>query len=140
LIEEGAEGSLIWLRRLKSQRGSTIIYWGEHVSADLPLQNINSQRKQSLRVETSEARKAESAKVVDLKERYVSMDCGGLERHMKGRKRGLKAIVDQEASPRNWISMVELDCGAKTCSDIKNMRAGHNLNHIFIKRIRGRWR
>jgi hypothetical protein len=67
----------------------------------------------------------------------VSTNRGGLERHVEGRKRGLTTTVDREASPRNWISTVELDCEARTCSDVKNMRVGRNLNHDFRKRMRG---
>jgi hypothetical protein len=49
-------------------------------------------------------------------------------------------VIDCGSSPRDWRSMDELDCGAKTCSDIKNMRAGHNLYHGFNKVICGSWR
>jgi hypothetical protein len=48
--------------------------------------------------------------------------------------------IDREVSPRNWRSMVELDCGARTCSDVKNLRVGSNLYHGFKKLIRGSWR
>jgi hypothetical protein len=50
------------------------------------------------------------------------------------------AVVDRRSLPRDWRSMNELDYGAKTCSNVKNMRAGRNLHHSFNKVMRGSWR
>jgi hypothetical protein len=54
LIEEGAEGPLIWLRRLKSQSGRRAIDLEGCMADDLPFQRNLSGRNERLRTETPE--------------------------------------------------------------------------------------
>jgi hypothetical protein len=87
------------------------------------------------------AEEPESTKIVDLNGSYVSTVHGDLEMCMEGGKKvgkgGYIEVIDHRSSPRDWISMDELHCRAKTCSDVKNLRAGHNLYHGFNKVICG---